>query len=119
MRSATTFVGLLAAAGSVSASHGAQRMRRHHRSAAKRDAVSGTAYYGYQNDRTTACGTVSSDDDFVAGVHAAYYGDIWSVSDKCFQHVSGRGARSVLGEVANALADHRVLRRQVDRCDAH
>ncbi|KAL1721450.1 glycoside hydrolase family 16 protein [Schizophyllum commune] len=88
MRSATTFVGLLAAAGSVSASHGAQRMRRHHRSAAKRDAVSGTAYYGYQNDRTTACGTVSSDDDFVAGVHAAYYGDIWSASDKCFQHIT-------------------------------
>ncbi|KAL1748320.1 glycoside hydrolase family 16 protein [Schizophyllum fasciatum] len=107
MRSATTFVGLLAAAGSVSAAHG-QRMRRHHHRSAKRDAVSGTAYYGYQNDRTSACGTVSSDDDFVAGVHAAHYGDIWSASDKCFKHITVYyGDKSVdvtLTDAANTTA---------------
>jgi len=84
--------GVLALAASASASHiGANRRANHARVASapgwKRTAVSGTAYYGYQNN-TNACGTLSKDSDMIIGVGPNYYGDIDAVSPQCFQHIT-------------------------------
>jgi len=50
--------------------------------------VSGVAYYGYQNNTMNACGTVSADSDMIIGIGPAFYGNIDTVSSKCFQHIT-------------------------------
>jgi len=90
-RSASAVLGVLALAASASASHSLRRTSSHARVAAARrsdDAVSGVAYYGYQNNTTNACGTVSSDADMIIGIGPNYYGDINSVSSRCFEHIT-------------------------------
>jgi hypothetical protein len=86
-----TVFGVLALAASATASHSSfKRMSNHARVAAsewKRSAVSGVAYYGFQNNTMNACGTYSKDSDMIIGVGPDYYGDMGAVSDKCFQHV--------------------------------
>ncbi|KAF7291851.1 hypothetical protein MIND_01210300 [Mycena indigotica] len=76
---------------SASATHNSfKRVPQHARVAATKraESISGTAYYGYQNNTMNACGTYSADADMIIGVGAKYYGDINTVSDKCFQHIS-------------------------------
>ncbi|KAJ7931205.1 glycoside hydrolase family 16 protein [Mycena leptocephala] len=87
-----TVFGVLALAASATASHSSfKRMSNHARVAAsewKRSAVSGVAYYGFQNNTMNACGTYSKDSDMIIGVGPDYYGDMGAVSDKCFQHIT-------------------------------
>ncbi|KAF8217767.1 concanavalin A-like lectin/glucanase domain-containing protein [Mycena galopus ATCC 62051] len=87
--SASTF-GVLALVASASAHTGFKRMSQHARIAAlgKRAAVSGIAYYGYQNNTMNACGTFSKDTDMIIGVGPDYYGDMSAVSSNCFQHIT-------------------------------
>ncbi|KAJ7089269.1 glycoside hydrolase family 16 protein [Mycena belliarum] len=92
-RSAPAVFGVLALAASVSASHNEfKRMSQHARVAQaptwKRAAVSGVAYYGYQNKTMNACGTYSSDTDMIIGVGPAFYGDMGTVSSKCGEHIT-------------------------------
>ncbi|KAJ7054376.1 glycoside hydrolase family 16 protein [Mycena amicta] len=88
----TAALGVLAAlAASASASHNSfKRMPQHARVAATKraDTVSGTAYWGFQNQTMNACGTYSADADMIIGVGPIYYGDMDSVSDQCFQHIT-------------------------------
>lgn len=89
-RSASAVLGVLALAASASASHSLRRTSSHARVAAARrsDAVSGVAYYGYQNNTMNACGTISADSDMIIGIGPDFYGDIDTVSSKCFQHIT-------------------------------
>lgn len=91
-RSNPTIFGVLALAASASASHFKRTAPHHARLASppewKRTAVSGTAYFGFQNNTMNACGTFSKDSDMVIGVGPNYYGDLGSVSDQCFQHIT-------------------------------
>lgn len=92
-RSTTAALGVLALAAAASASsHGSfKRLSDHHRRAAalsERAGVTGTAYYGYQNNTMNACGTFSKDTDLIIGVGPNYYGDMSVTSDKCFQHIT-------------------------------
>ncbi|KAJ7698656.1 hypothetical protein B0H17DRAFT_1006638 [Mycena rosella] len=94
-RSAPAVLGVFAlAASATAASHNSfKRMSQHARVAAgppawKRADVSGTAYYGFQNDTMNACGTNSADTDMIIGVGPDYYGDMTTVSSKCFQHIT-------------------------------
>lgn len=89
-RSASAVLGVLALAASASASHSFRRTSSHARiaSARRSDTVSGIAYYGYQNNTMNACGTVSADSDMIIGIGPDYYGDIDTVSSKCFQHIT-------------------------------
>jgi len=94
-RSTSAIFGVLALAASATASHSSfKRMSQHARVAGgvapawKRTAVSGTAYYGFQNDTQNACGTHSADTDMIIGVGPDYYGDVTTVSSKCFEHIT-------------------------------
>ncbi|KAJ7484743.1 hypothetical protein FB451DRAFT_1364151 [Mycena latifolia] len=85
--------GVLALAASATASHNSfKRMSEHARVASapawKRTAVTGVAYYGFQNSTMNACGTYSADTDMIIGVGPDYYGDMSTVSSKCFQHIT-------------------------------
>lgn len=93
--STSAVFGVLALAASATASHSSfKRMSQHARIAAdaaptwKRSAVSGTAYYGFQNGTQNACGTYSADTDMIIGVGPDYYGDANTVSSKCFEHIT-------------------------------
>jgi hypothetical protein len=90
-----SILGVLALAASASASHGIAFKRGQHARAAaaaapewKREAVTGVAYYGYQNNTENACGTLSQDTDMIIGIGPNYYGDMGTASDKCFQHIT-------------------------------
>ncbi|KAJ7098315.1 concanavalin A-like lectin/glucanase domain-containing protein [Mycena epipterygia] len=92
-RSAPAVFGALALAASVTASHSSfKRMSEHARAAAapawKRSDVTGVAYYGFQNSTMNACGTYSADSDMIIGVGPDYFGDLSTVSSKCFQHIT-------------------------------
>nr|GAT54798.1 predicted protein [Mycena chlorophos] len=87
----TAALGVLAVlAVSANASLHPASKRAHHRIAVSKrtDTVAGIAYYGYQNNTENACGTYSKDTDMIIGVGPNYYGDINSVSDKCFEHIT-------------------------------
>ncbi|KAK7059685.1 hypothetical protein R3P38DRAFT_2837226 [Favolaschia claudopus] len=94
--SLSTFGVLALAAASASASHNSFNRRSHHARIAgdgapgwkRGDAVSGVAYYGYQNNTQNACGTYSKDSDMIIGVGPNYYGDMNIASSKCFQHIT-------------------------------
>ncbi|KAJ7731127.1 glycoside hydrolase family 16 protein [Mycena maculata] len=91
--STSAVFGVLALAASATASHNSfKRMSEHARAAAapawKRSTVSGTAYYGFQNNTENACGTYSADTDMIIGVGPIYYGNISTVSSKCFEHIT-------------------------------
>ncbi|KAJ6571830.1 hypothetical protein B0H19DRAFT_1064860 [Mycena capillaripes] len=90
-----TVLGVLALAASAAASHDFFKRTSHHARAAaaaapawKRSDNAGVAYYGYQNNTMNACGTLSSDSDMIIGVGPDFYGDMDSVSPKCFQHIT-------------------------------
>ncbi|KAJ7484428.1 glycoside hydrolase family 16 protein [Mycena latifolia] len=92
-RSVPVVFGVLALAASATASHNSfKRMSEHARVASapawKRTAVTGVAYYGFQNSTMNACGTYSADTDMIIGVGPDYYGDMSTVSSKCFQHIT-------------------------------
>jgi hypothetical protein len=91
-RSSTAALGVLALAAVATASSHDSFRRHHVRQAhaameAKRQVITGTAYYGYQNNTMTACGTMSKDTDMIIGVGPNYYGDLNIASSKCGQHV--------------------------------
>jgi hypothetical protein len=92
-RSSTAALGVLALAAVATASSHDSFRRHHVRQAhaameAKRQVITGTAYYGYQNNTMTACGTMSKDTDMIIGVGPNYYGDLNIASSKCGQHIT-------------------------------
>ncbi|KAJ6532701.1 glycoside hydrolase family 16 protein [Mycena vulgaris] len=93
-RAAPAVLGVFALAASATASHNSfKRMSEHSRRTAgapawKRTDVTGVAYYGFQNSTMNACGTYSADTDMIIGVGPDYYGDMSTVSSKCFEHIT-------------------------------
>ncbi|KAJ7255270.1 glycoside hydrolase family 16 protein [Mycena rebaudengoi] len=93
MTRSTAALGVLALAAVATASSHDSFRRHHVRQAhaameAKRQVITGTAYYGYQNNTMTACGTMSKDTDMIIGVGPNYYGDLNIASSKCGQHIT-------------------------------
>ncbi|CAK5272825.1 unnamed protein product [Mycena citricolor] len=96
MPRSATFLGLAALAASASASshsfkrvpHSHARHLEHQAPEWKRTTNSGTAYFGFQNGTQNACGTHSSDEDMIVGLGSTIYGDLGTVSDVCFQHIT-------------------------------